>query len=124
MTKLIKRDAYLPKRINKFLEENLDYSSGEIFNVVENILRKKKNIKNLVSKYNTPFYVYDEDLLDESIEKFVTAFSKEIPSFKAYYALKINHSPLSRVSFVSFAFRKCDRGASNLAHGRIVRKAL
>ena len=94
MTKLIERDPSLSKRINKFLEENLDYNSGDVLNVVENIFRKKNNIKNLVLKYNTPFYVYDEDSLNKSIEKFVTAFSREIPSFKAYYALKINHSSL------------------------------
>ena len=28
--------------------------------------------------------MYDEDALDESIDRFIVAFSKEIPSFKAY----------------------------------------
>ena len=94
MTRLIDKDESLPKRVKKFLRENFDYNSGEILGVVENILRKKNDIKNLVSKYSTPFYVYDEGSLDESIKEFVDAFSREVPSFKAYYAMKINHNPL------------------------------
>ncbi|MEP7162184.1 MAG: hypothetical protein ABI747_00255 [Candidatus Moraniibacteriota bacterium] len=45
----------------------------------------------LAMKHPTPFYVYDEAALDESVDRFTDAFRKEIPSFKAYYALKINH---------------------------------
>lgn len=62
--------------------------------VVESILSKKKNFLNLVKKHNTPFYVYDQEGLDESINRFVASFKKYIPKFQPYYAVKLNHHPL------------------------------
>ncbi len=62
--------------------------------VVEIILSRKKNFLNLVKKYNTPFYVYDQEGLDESINRFVASFKKYIPKFQSYYAVKLNHHPL------------------------------
>jgi len=62
--------------------------------VVEIILLRKKNFLNLVKKYNTPFYVYDQEGLDESINRFVASFKKYIPKFQPYYAVKLNHHPL------------------------------
>lgn len=61
---------------------------------VESILAKKKNFLNLVKKYDTPFYVYDQEGLDESINRFVVSFKKYIPKFQPYYAVKLNHYPL------------------------------
>lgn len=89
MKNLIKKDASLSGRVNKFLKEDFDHSSEKLLGVVKKILREKDKIKNLTSKYSTPFYIYDEKSLDESIEEFIDAFRSEIPSFKAYYAIKI-----------------------------------
>lgn len=61
---------------------------------VESILAKKKNFLNLVKKYDTPFYVYDQEGLDKSINRFVASFKKYIPKFQPYYAVKLNHHPL------------------------------
>jgi diaminopimelate decarboxylase len=87
----IEKDSALPKRTEKFLGEDLKYMTGSLFGVVEKIFDRKNKIIKLASKYATPFYVYDENALDDSIERFNSSFSREVPSFKAYYALKINH---------------------------------
>ena len=60
---------------------------------VESILAKEKNFLNLIKKYDTPFYVYDQEGLDESINRFVASFKKYIPKFQSYYAVKLNHHP-------------------------------
>lgn len=62
--------------------------------IVENILAKKSNFLTLTNKHKTPFYVYDQDGLDESIDRFTASFKKYIPKFQPYYAVKLNHHPL------------------------------
>jgi diaminopimelate decarboxylase len=62
--------------------------------VVEKILSKRDSFLALVEKHNTPFYVYDQKELDGNIEQFVRAFKDQVPSFQAYYAVKLNHHTL------------------------------
>ena len=88
---LQKKDKTIFDRTEKFLKEDFSYTTGNLFGVVQKILEKKGRIEHLTSERMTPFYIYDEDALDESIDRFITVFSKEIPAFRAYYALKINH---------------------------------
>ncbi len=82
------------KNIEKVLNDKVSYKKGDLFHITSFIIKKSKTIKNLVQKYGTPFYVFDQQALDDSIDVFLRAFQKEIPSFKAYYAIKINHHPL------------------------------
>lgn len=91
---LNKNDQVILDGIEKILNEKISYKKGSLYHVVACILKKKKEIIKLANKNGTPFYVFDEHALDQSIETFLTAFKKEIPSFKAYYAMKINHHPL------------------------------
>jgi diaminopimelate decarboxylase len=66
----------------------------ELLPTVEKILSKKEAFLALVEKHETPFYVYDQKELDESIERFMKAFQAYIPRFHAYYAVKLNYHPL------------------------------
>ncbi|MBI3335435.1 MAG: alanine racemase, partial [Candidatus Portnoybacteria bacterium] len=61
--------------------------------IVEKILLKKDKFLNLANKHSTPFYVYDQEGIDESIESFVASFRRHIPNFQSYYAVKLNHHP-------------------------------
>ncbi len=62
--------------------------------IVEKILLKKDKILNITKKHPTPFYIYDQEGIDESIEMFTTSFRKHITNFQPYYAVKLNHHPL------------------------------
>ncbi len=81
------------KNIEKVLNDKVSYKKGNLFHIVSHVTKKSKQIKSLVNKNKTPFYVFDQQALDNSIDLFLEAFKKEIPSFKSYYALKINHHP-------------------------------
>lgn len=90
---LIKKDKTIAKRIGRMLSEKSTYKAGSLFSVVRYILDREKEIKKLVLTHETPFYIFDKKALDESIDSFLSAFKREIPSFRAYYAVKINHHP-------------------------------
>ena len=68
--------------------------SENLLLIVKKILLKKDKFLNLANKIPTPFYVYDQEGMDESIESFVASFQRHIPNFQSYYAVKLNHHPL------------------------------
>ena len=70
------------------------FTTGNLLPIVEKILSKRNYFLALVKKYKTPFYVYDQEELDESIKRFMKAFQSYIPRFQAYYAMKLNHHSL------------------------------
>lgn len=90
---LLKNDRKIIERFGRMLNEKSAYKTGTLFPVVDCVLGKNKEIKKLVSKHKTPFYVFDKHSLDKSIDCFMDAFKKEVPHFSAYYAMKINHHP-------------------------------
>lgn len=55
---------------------------------------KLTRIKALVTKHTTPFYIFDGEGLQNSIDDFSSAFSKHLPKAKIYYAVKSNPHPL------------------------------
>jgi diaminopimelate decarboxylase len=61
--------------------------------LVNCISKKSADFLELADKYQAPFYVYDEETLDESINNFVNAFQAKINKFETCYALKLNHHP-------------------------------
>lgn len=65
--------------------------SENLLSIVEKILLKKDKFLKLSKRYKTPFYVYDQEFLDESIDTFINTFQRYIPNFQAYYAIKLNH---------------------------------
>jgi len=68
--------------------------SENLLLIVKKILLKKDKFLNLANKHPTPFYVYDQEGMDESIESFGASFQRHIPNFQLYYAVKLNHHPL------------------------------
>ena len=77
------------RKSNKILSNK----GNELYRVVSRVLKNKRGILDLASKHKTPFYVFDQKTLNDSINLFLNSFKKELPSFKAYYAMKINHHP-------------------------------
>lgn len=65
-----------------------------LYPIVEQVLDNKEAILGLANEHKTPFYIFDKKSLDKSIDLLVNSFNKELPSFKAYYAMKLNHHPL------------------------------
>lgn len=53
------------KNIEKVLNDKVSYRKGDLFHVVSSITKKSKAIKNLTDKNKTPFYVFDQQALDE-----------------------------------------------------------
>lgn len=66
----------------------------DLLPIVEKIISKRDLFLALTQKHNTPFYAYDRQELNESIERFMKAFQTHVPRFQAYYAVKLNHHPL------------------------------
>ena len=46
----------------------------------------KSTIKNLMNEYKRPFYIYDEEVIDEQIQKLKDNF----PEFEFLYSIKTN----------------------------------
>lgn len=90
---MINNKAKIVKEVEKMLNDEVSCKKGNLFKVVENILDKRDEIIKIANECKTPFYFIDEKNLDNSIDQFLNAFNKEIPYFKAYYAVKINHHP-------------------------------
>jgi diaminopimelate decarboxylase len=87
----MKKDAenYLhPRKIFNY------FTTGNLLPIVEKILSKRNSFLALTEKYKTPFYAYDQEELDGSVERFMKAFQSHIPRFQGYYAMKLNHHPL------------------------------
>lgn len=80
----------------KYYDNRRDSGSNNrnLLPIVKRILSRKKSFLNLVNKRNTPFYVYDQEGMDEDIDRFIKSFKVHIPNFQSYYALKLNHHPL------------------------------
>lgn len=98
----MKKDAenYLhPRKIFNY------FTTGNLLPIVEKILSKRNSFLALTKKYKTPFYAYDKECLDESIEQFTKAFQTHVPRFQAYYAMKLNHHSLREMG-ISLLRRK------------------
>lgn len=57
-----------------------------------NFLLNNEQLKALVKKYPTPFYLYDEKAIRENMREFTKAFSI-FPSFREFYAVKACPNP-------------------------------
>ena len=52
----------------------------------------KKELKEIINKYPTPFHIYDEKAIRENIRKFIKAFDWNT-GFKEYFAIKATPNP-------------------------------
>lgn len=66
-------------------------SSSKLDHIVHHIQARSKRFQSLSNRYQTPFYAYDQDALDQSIHEFNSAFRKYRKDFMSLYALKLNH---------------------------------
>ena len=50
-------------------------------------------LEDVAKKYNTPFYLYDEDLIKKNANNYINTFLKYFPHFRQYYAVKSLPNP-------------------------------
>ena len=81
------------QRINKILGQKYRGLNTDLSPLVKELLTKKNKILKLTKKYQTPFYLLDEQELKESIGTFSQAFNQFLPGCESYYAMKVNHHP-------------------------------
>ena len=84
----------LQREISEVLSSREGVARGDLRSLVGQALTKKEALLNLAQKYPTPFYVFDKSALKDAVDSFTSAFNVQIPNFKAYYAMKVNHHPL------------------------------
>ncbi len=83
-------EAQAKKLVNKFLKERTRHLQGDLANVLEDNLPKRKAILALAKKHPTPFYAFDNKAASKAIQEFKTIFTKVIPNLEIYYAVKSN----------------------------------
>ncbi|MEK7544889.1 MAG: decarboxylase [Patescibacteria group bacterium] len=81
------------KRLLKLLETSPERSSQSLVQVVQDVQQKGDRILQFAEKYETPFYLLDQDELKNSILRFQNAFFTFFPSCKPFYAMKSDHHP-------------------------------
>lgn len=103
MKKIIRKKGFLPiaetsiKKLQKEILATLHAHDtnvrGNLRVLVQDLLSRKHAFLDLAKKYPTPFYVFDKRALLDTVDAFTGAFNEQIPNFKAYYAMKVNHYP-------------------------------
>src|SRR5258707_929729 len=78
-------------KVKKLLSETPYEKKGDLIPAVKNFLVRRDVFLKIAKKYPTPFYILDSRELNNSIEQFNSAFTKNIPRFHVYYAMKTNH---------------------------------
>ena len=82
------------KRAKKILLNNKpSVIIGNLNHVVRQLLKKKQRILKLAQKHITPFFILDNEELENSINSYKKAFVKFLPQSEHYYAVKLNHYP-------------------------------
>ena len=81
------------KSVAEIMKREPEGLKKKLVPLVDKALKKKQAILKLTRKYKTPFYLFDEEALDESIDEFMSGFSKHLNG-RPYYAVKSNYHPL------------------------------
>lgn len=79
--------------IDQIISKPVAVLAGNLNPVVQKMLKKRKAILGLTKKHETPFYIFDQKELENSIQSFTTAFNETSLDFEFYYAVKVNHHP-------------------------------
>ena len=90
---LVKNFRDSRERVIKLLDQKPFPLKGNLQPIVKKILKKREKILKLANKYPTPFYIFDQEELSNSVISFLTAFKTYLPEFEAFYAIKSNHHP-------------------------------
>lgn len=91
MKKIIKKQ--INSTIKILEQEEVLYYKGDLKEVVKSFILRRTEFIALSKKYNTPMYIYDSELHQNSIDAFKTTFRKYIPDLEIYYPMKLNHHP-------------------------------
>ncbi len=78
------------KKFWEFIGKKTDVQKGDLKSVVRKILNDRNVLLNTINKYDTPFFLLDQQELSKSIDEFRSAFYKYIPSSEIFYAMKSN----------------------------------
>ena len=69
---------------------------------VRSFLEQRQVLLDFSVRHGTPVYLFDESVLLQRAEHFTTAFSKEIPGLRSFFAMKSNNHPAVAESLVKF----------------------
>ena len=69
---------------------------------VRSFLPQRQHFLDFSMRHGTPVYLFDENVLLQRAKQFTTAFSEEIPRFRAFFAMKSNNHPAVAESLVKF----------------------
>src|SRR3989338_4312731 len=81
------------RRINKLLGQKYQGLDSDLLHIVKHLLAKRGKFLKLAKKYQTPFYVLDEEELKKGLTLFSRAFNQYLPGSEFYYSMKVNHHP-------------------------------
>ena len=90
--------------IDQLFSRKNNYIKGDLLPMVRSFLKKRAEILKIANKYPTPFYLLDNELLENSIKNFKKSFSEFIPNSKYFYAMKVNHHPYIIKSTIKHGF--------------------
>lgn len=79
------------KRLTKLARTTTSFVSGNLLSVIRAIKTKRKRILEIASRIDTPYYLFDMEGLEQSIQEFQHAFQSHIPNCQSFYAVKSNH---------------------------------
>ena len=81
------------QRVLALLDSKPEVLRGNLASLASHFFSKRDRILALAKEFPTPFYIFDEEELTQSILNFRGAFEADVPRCKAYYAMKVNPHP-------------------------------
>lgn len=85
-----------------FSEEPAHELSAEDLNgFVSGFIERRDTFLDICARHGSPLYIFDQDILTASARKFTSAFKKELPDIKVYYAMKCNNHPFIAQTFAN-----------------------
>ncbi len=92
-----RREILFEKIDNVFREDNSEFQSEDLKNIVKTYIDKSSHYLGLLKKYQLPLYLFETEILRKKAADFKNAFSSVLPNTCFYFAMKCNNHPeLSR----------------------------
>jgi diaminopimelate decarboxylase len=95
-TIVLHKAAEILENVSPILEDEV------ICAYVSSFLEQRELFLDFSVRHDTPVYLFDESVLLQRAEQFTTAFSKEIPGLRSFFAMKSNNHPAVAKSLVKF----------------------
>ena len=99
---LIETKSVLRKAEEILGRETLVLEDEVLSAYVLSFLEKRDSFMDCCQRHETPLYVFDRRALLDRARKFTAAFEKEIPGFRAFFAMKSNNLPAVSGCLVEF----------------------